>query len=163
MTLERLNPGPRMSQAICIGDIAFLAGQVPDDLDADIGEQTRQVLAKIDAVVEGLGLDQGGHRLGAGLAERHGGFSVHERGLGCLGGAWRAARPRDGRRGAGPARDEGRDDRRGGARADRLRPGDAHPSRLDRAPEHRGWAVRSRSANGWRAGGDRASGIARPG
>ena len=55
MTLERLNPGPRMSQAVCIGDIAFLAGQVPDDLGADIAEQTRQVLAKIDAVVESLG------------------------------------------------------------------------------------------------------------
>jgi enamine deaminase RidA (YjgF/YER057c/UK114 family) len=36
MTLKRLNPGPRMSQAVCIGDIAFLAGQVPDDLGADI-------------------------------------------------------------------------------------------------------------------------------
>ncbi|WP_281826970.1 RidA family protein [Jannaschia rubra] len=55
MTLHRLNPGPRMSQAVCIGDIAFLAGQVPDDLTADIGEQTRQVLTKIDAVVETLG------------------------------------------------------------------------------------------------------------
>lgn len=55
MTLERLNPGARMSQAVRIGDIAFLAGQVPDDLGADITEQTRQVLGKIDAVVETLG------------------------------------------------------------------------------------------------------------
>jgi enamine deaminase RidA (YjgF/YER057c/UK114 family) len=55
MTLERLNPGPRMSQAVCIGDIAFLAGQVPDDLSADIEEQTRQVLIKMDAVVTALG------------------------------------------------------------------------------------------------------------
>lgn len=55
MTLKRLGPGPRMSQAVCIGEIAFLAGQVPDDLGADITEQTRQVLAKIDAVVRELG------------------------------------------------------------------------------------------------------------
>jgi enamine deaminase RidA (YjgF/YER057c/UK114 family) len=55
MTLERLNPGPRMSQAVCIGDTAFLAGQVPDDLTADIAEQTQQVLAKVDAIVESLG------------------------------------------------------------------------------------------------------------
>jgi len=55
MTLERLSPGPRMSQAVCIGDIAFLAGQVPDDLSADISEQTRQVLAKMDKVVAELG------------------------------------------------------------------------------------------------------------
>lgn len=55
MTLQRLNPGPRMSQAVRVGNIAFLAGQVPDDLDADIAEQTRQVLGKIDAVVAALG------------------------------------------------------------------------------------------------------------
>lgn len=55
MTLKRLNPGPRMSQAVCIGDIAFLAGQVPDDLTADISEQTRQVLSKMDAVIAELG------------------------------------------------------------------------------------------------------------
>ncbi|SFU15954.1 RidA family protein [Sedimentitalea nanhaiensis] len=55
MTLKRLNPGSRMSQAVCIGNIAFLAGQVPDDLDADISEQTRQVLGKMDQVVKELG------------------------------------------------------------------------------------------------------------
>ena len=55
MTLSRLNPGPRMSQAVTIGHIAFLAGQVPDDLTADITTQTRQVLAKLDRVVADLG------------------------------------------------------------------------------------------------------------
>lgn len=55
MTLKRLSPGPRMSQAVCIGKIAFLAGQVPNDLGGDITEQTRQVLGKIDRVVEDLG------------------------------------------------------------------------------------------------------------
>jgi len=55
LTLKRLKPGPRMSEAVCIGDIAFLAGQVPDDLGADITEQTKQVLANMDAVVKELG------------------------------------------------------------------------------------------------------------
>jgi len=55
LTLKRLNPSPRMSEAVCIGDIAFLAGQVPDDLGADITEQTKQVLANMDAVIKELG------------------------------------------------------------------------------------------------------------
>lgn len=56
MPPERLNPGPRMSQAVIVGKIAFLAGQVPDDLQADITQQTRQVLTKIDGIVEELGV-----------------------------------------------------------------------------------------------------------
>lgn len=55
MTLERLNPGPRMSEAVRIGDIVFLAGQIPDDLSGDITAQTREVLANVDAVLADLG------------------------------------------------------------------------------------------------------------
>ena len=55
MTLARLNPGPRMSEAVRIGDIVFLAGQVPDDLSGDITAQTREVLANVDAVLRALG------------------------------------------------------------------------------------------------------------
>jgi len=55
MTLSRLNPGPRMSQAVTIGNIAFLAGQVPDYLTADIETQTQQVLAHLDKVVADIG------------------------------------------------------------------------------------------------------------
>lgn len=55
MTLTRINPGPRMSEAVIVGDIVFLAGQVPDDLTADITVQTRQVLAKVDAVLARIG------------------------------------------------------------------------------------------------------------
>ena len=54
MTLQRLNPGPRMSQAVRIGDIVFLAGQVPDDLTGDITAQTREVLDKFDAAMAEL-------------------------------------------------------------------------------------------------------------
>ncbi|MGE3693517.1 MAG: RidA family protein [Novosphingobium sp.] len=55
MILTRLNPGSRMSEAVTVGDIVFLAGQVPDDLTADIRTQTRQVLANVDAVMAELG------------------------------------------------------------------------------------------------------------
>jgi len=69
MTLSRLNPGPRMSQAVTIGNIAFLAGQVPDDLTADIETQTQQVLAHLDKVVADIGAtksDRGGPRFALG-------------------------------------------------------------------------------------------------
>lgn len=55
MTLTRLSPGPRMSEAVILGEIVFLAGQVPDDLTADITVQTQQVLANVDAVMAQLG------------------------------------------------------------------------------------------------------------
>lgn len=55
MTLSRLNPGPRMSEAVTIGDTVFLAGQIPATLDGDITVQTREVLAEIDDVMAQLG------------------------------------------------------------------------------------------------------------
>lgn len=55
MTITHLDPGPRMSEAVCIGDIAFLAGQIPSDLSADIETQTGQVLDGIDRVLAKLG------------------------------------------------------------------------------------------------------------
>lgn len=55
MTLTRLNPGPRMSEAVTVGDVVFLAGQVPTTLEGDITVQTREVLAKIDAIMAALG------------------------------------------------------------------------------------------------------------
>ncbi|MFT4830237.1 MAG: enamine deaminase RidA (YjgF/YER057c/UK114 family) [Paracoccaceae bacterium] len=53
--ITRLNPGKRMSEAVRIGDIVFLAGQVPNDLTADITAQTQQVLDNVDAVMAKLG------------------------------------------------------------------------------------------------------------
>lgn len=55
MTIQRLHPGSRMSEAVRIGDIVFLAGQIPDDLTGDIVKQTREVLDNIDAVMAKLG------------------------------------------------------------------------------------------------------------
>jgi enamine deaminase RidA (YjgF/YER057c/UK114 family) len=55
MTIERFDKGPRMSQAVVHGDRVYLAGQVADDTDQDVAGQTRQVLAKIEALLARAG------------------------------------------------------------------------------------------------------------
>jgi enamine deaminase RidA (YjgF/YER057c/UK114 family) len=55
MTIERIQKGPRMSQAVVHGDRVYLAGQVADDTDQDVAGQTRQVLAKIEALLARAG------------------------------------------------------------------------------------------------------------
>lgn len=55
MTLAHLHPGQRMSEAVRVGDIVFLAGQIPDDRSSGIELQTRQVLDGIDRVMAELG------------------------------------------------------------------------------------------------------------
>lgn len=49
--IERIDAGPRMSEAIIYNGIVYLAGQVAQDDSADIAGQTRQVLAAIDALL----------------------------------------------------------------------------------------------------------------
>jgi enamine deaminase RidA (YjgF/YER057c/UK114 family) len=51
----RLDPGRRMSKAVRVNNLIFLAGQVPQDLSADIGVQTRQVLDAIDTIMAEFG------------------------------------------------------------------------------------------------------------
>lgn len=58
MTIQRFEVGPRMSQVVVYGGVARLAGVVPDDAKASIGEQTRQVLAKIDRLLALAGTDK---------------------------------------------------------------------------------------------------------
>lgn len=58
MSVKRFKVGPRMSQAVVHGDTVYLAGQVADDPKADIAGQTRQVLAKIDALLAEAGSDK---------------------------------------------------------------------------------------------------------
>jgi len=56
--IRRIGAGPRMSKAVRYGDMVFLSGQVPDDSSADVAGQTRQVLAKIEAVLAEAGTDK---------------------------------------------------------------------------------------------------------
>lgn len=47
--------GPRMSQAVAYGGMVYIAGQVANDRNAGIDGQTRDVLAKIEALLEEAG------------------------------------------------------------------------------------------------------------
>jgi len=58
MSIERHQVGPRMSQAVVHGNIVYLAGQVADDTSEDVAGQTRQILAKIDALLAAAGTDK---------------------------------------------------------------------------------------------------------
>ncbi|MFD2238305.1 RidA family protein [Aureimonas populi] len=58
MTIQRFSIGKRMSQAVRAGDTLYLAGQVADDGRATIEDQTRQVLAKLDALLKEAGADK---------------------------------------------------------------------------------------------------------
>ncbi len=58
MTIERIKVGKRMSQAVIHRDTVYLAGQVADDPGADVADQTRQILAKIDSLLAEAGTDK---------------------------------------------------------------------------------------------------------
>ena len=55
--IQRIDAGPRMSEASIHNGVVYLAGQVPTDA-AGIEEQTRQVLAEIDALLAQAGTDK---------------------------------------------------------------------------------------------------------
>ncbi len=58
MTIERIKVGTRMSQAVIHGSTVYLAGQVADDPNTDVADQTRQILAKIDSLLAEVGADK---------------------------------------------------------------------------------------------------------
>lgn len=57
MTIERLQPGPRMSQAVKHGGLVYLAGQVGAPGE-DVASQTSAVLDNIDALLAEAGTDK---------------------------------------------------------------------------------------------------------
>lgn len=56
--IQRIDAGPRMSEATIHNGIVYLAGQVAEDGGADIEAQTREVLAAIDALLAQAGSDK---------------------------------------------------------------------------------------------------------
>jgi enamine deaminase RidA (YjgF/YER057c/UK114 family) len=58
MSIKRLKPGPRMSQAVIHGSTVYLAGQVASDPVPDVKKQTQQILAEIDALLAAAGTDK---------------------------------------------------------------------------------------------------------
>ena len=59
MPIERLHPGPRMSQAVIHNNVVYLAGQVAEDAHGkSVAEQTKGILATIDALLQEAGSDK---------------------------------------------------------------------------------------------------------
>lgn len=59
MGIERLQVGPRMSQAVIHGDTVYLAGQVALDAPgASVREQTTDILQRIDRLLADAGTDK---------------------------------------------------------------------------------------------------------
>ncbi len=56
--IRHLQPGKRLSGGTVHGGLVYLSGQVPDDASADVTEQTKQVLAKIDRLLGEAGTDK---------------------------------------------------------------------------------------------------------
>ena len=56
--INRLESGPRMSQAVVHGNTVYLAGQVADEPSMDVAGQTRQILASIDKLLAAAGSDK---------------------------------------------------------------------------------------------------------
>jgi enamine deaminase RidA (YjgF/YER057c/UK114 family) len=58
MTLLRLETGQRMSRIVIHNDTVYLCGQVAADASADIREQTRTLLEKVDTLLAQAGSDR---------------------------------------------------------------------------------------------------------
>jgi enamine deaminase RidA (YjgF/YER057c/UK114 family) len=56
--IVRIEPGPRYSRAVIFNGMLFVAGQTADDLSQDIRGQTKETLAKIDAILAAAGADK---------------------------------------------------------------------------------------------------------
>ncbi len=59
MTINRIEPGQRMSQAVVHNGTVFLAGQVAQDAPGkSVAEQTAAILARIDRLLASAGTDK---------------------------------------------------------------------------------------------------------
>lgn len=58
MSIQRSGTNKRLSKLVIHRGVAYLAGQVADDLSADVSTQTRETLAKIDALLAEAGTDK---------------------------------------------------------------------------------------------------------
>jgi enamine deaminase RidA (YjgF/YER057c/UK114 family) len=59
MSIKRLHPGPRMSQAVIHGSVAYLAGQVANNAKGQsVTEQTQDILKAIDGLLKEAGTDK---------------------------------------------------------------------------------------------------------
>lgn len=57
-TITRIDCGPRMSEAVSLGNRIYCSGMIPEDTSADITGQVRQALAEIDSLLAKGGSDK---------------------------------------------------------------------------------------------------------
>ena len=55
MSIERIEAGPRMSQAVVHGNMVYLAGQVAANPVPSVARQTKQILSQIDKLLRAAG------------------------------------------------------------------------------------------------------------
>lgn len=58
MSLKRIDPGPRMSEAVVKGNRIHCSGMIPEDTSTDIADQMKQTLAEIDSLLAKGGSDK---------------------------------------------------------------------------------------------------------
>ena len=58
MSITRIDPGPRLSEASAFGDRMYLSGMIPEDTSLDITGQVKQALAEIDSLLAKGGSDK---------------------------------------------------------------------------------------------------------
>ncbi|WP_439612028.1 RidA family protein [Reyranella sp.] len=56
--IVRIDVGPRMSEAVTLGNRIYCSGMIPEDTSADITGQVRQALAEIDSLLAKGGSDK---------------------------------------------------------------------------------------------------------
>jgi enamine deaminase RidA (YjgF/YER057c/UK114 family) len=56
--IRRIDPGPRLSEAVILGDRMHLSGMIPEDTSLDIAGQVKQALAEIDSLLAKGGSDK---------------------------------------------------------------------------------------------------------
>ena len=58
MSISRIEPGTRFTEVVVHGDTVYLAGHVGSDPAAGVYEQTRDILAQLDAHLAAAGTDR---------------------------------------------------------------------------------------------------------
>jgi enamine deaminase RidA (YjgF/YER057c/UK114 family) len=58
MSIQRLHVGARMSEVAVHNGVVYLAGQVAENKNGDVAQQTKEILAAIDRLLSEVGSDK---------------------------------------------------------------------------------------------------------
>src|SRR6516164_4921426 len=56
--IRRIDPGPRLSEAVILADRVYCSGMIPEDTTQDVTGQVKQALHEIDALLAKAGSDK---------------------------------------------------------------------------------------------------------